>query len=133
MRRFDAVIFDLDGVICHTDEYHYFAWKSIADSIGVKFDRNINNLLRGVSRMASLDIILAGSNDHFTQQQKEALAEKKNELYKQSLCRMSPADLSAEVKLTLDSLRKKKYLLAIGSSSKNASYILQRIGLGDFF
>ena len=53
-----AIIFDLDGVICHTDEYHYLAWKAMADSLGVYFDREINNRLRGVSRMASLEIVL---------------------------------------------------------------------------
>ena len=61
--NFDAVIFDLDGVICHTDEYHYLAWKFMADSIGVYFDREINNRLRGVSRMAGLvDIASGGSS-----------------------------------------------------------------------
>ena len=57
-KEFEAVIFDLDGVICFTDEYHYQAWKAMADGIGVYFDREINNRLRGVSRMASLEIIL---------------------------------------------------------------------------
>ena len=56
--KFDAIIFDLDGVICFTDEYHYLAWKKIADDLGIPFDREINNRLRGVSRMESLDIIL---------------------------------------------------------------------------
>ena len=56
--RFEAVIFDLDGVICFTDEYHYLAWKTVADEINVPFDRKVNNRLRGVSRMESLDIIL---------------------------------------------------------------------------
>ena len=56
--RFEAIIFDLDGVICYTDEYHYLAWKAMADSLGVPFDRTVNNRLRGVSRMESLDIIL---------------------------------------------------------------------------
>ena len=58
LKAFDAVIFDLDGVICSTDEYHYLAWKTIADSLGVDFDRKKNDRLRGVSRMESLEIIL---------------------------------------------------------------------------
>ena len=61
VKEFDAIIFDLDGVICYTDEYHYRAWKAIADSNGIPFDRTINNRLRGVSRMASLEIILEKS------------------------------------------------------------------------
>ena len=131
--RFKAVIFDLDGVICHTDEYHYLAWKAMADSLGVPFDRKINDRLRGVSRMESLDIILEKYNGTLSQTEKEALAEKKNELYRQYLSRMSPADLSDEVRATLDSLGGMGLLLAIGSSSKNAPFILRQIGLDGFF
>ena len=133
MREFDAVIFDLDGVICYTDEYHYQAWKAMADSIGVYFDREINNRLRGVSRMASLEIVLEKANGTFSQAEKRALAQQKNELYKKLLARMSPADLSDEVKDTLEELRRRGYRLAIGSSSKNAPFILRQIGLGDYF
>lgn len=133
VKRFDAIIFDLDGVICYTDEYHYRAWKTIADTNGIPFDRTINNRLRGVSRMASLDIILEQSPCAFSQAEKDALAAQKNEIYKQLLLEMTPEDLSAEVKETLDGLRKKGYLLAIGSSSKNTPFILQQIGLTGFF
>ena len=133
MRDFDAVIFDLDGVICYTDEYHYQAWKAMADSIGVSFDREINNRLRGVSRMASLDIILEKYHGELSEAEKEELADQKNELYKKLLAQMSPADLSDEVKSTLDELRRRSYQLAIGSSSKNAPFILRQIGLGEYF
>ena len=128
-----AIIFDLDGVICHTDEYHYQAWKAMADSMGIPFDREINNRLRGVSRMASLEIILEQYHEELSQAEKEALATQKNELYKESLKNMSPADLSDEVKTTLDALRDRGYMLAIGSSSKNAPFILQQLGLGSYF
>lgn len=128
-----AIIFDLDGVICHTDEYHYQAWKSMADSMGIPFDREINNRLRGVSRMASLEIILEQYSGELSQTEKEELAKQKNEMYKESLKNMSSADLSAEVKDTLDTLRQRGYKLAIGSSSKNARFILQQLGLGNFF
>ncbi len=131
--KFDAVIFDLDGVICYTDEYHYQAWKAMADSIGVYFDREINNRLRGVSRMASLEIVLERASGKFSQAEKEELAEQKNELYKKLLANMSPADLSEEVKSTLDELRSRGYRLAIGSSSRNTPFILRQIGLGDYF
>ncbi len=131
--QFDAVIFDLDGVICSTDHYHYLAWKDMADSIGVYFDEVINNRLRGVSRMASLDIVLERSTQVFSQAEKEALATQKNERYKQLLTQMSPADLTEEVKSTLDALRARGLKLAIGSSSKNAPFILQQIGLGGYF
>ena len=133
MRDFDAVIFDLDGVICYTDEYHYQAWKAMADSIGVSFDREINNRLRGVSRMASLDIVLEKYHGELSEAEKEELADQKNEIYKKLLAQMSPADLSDEVKSTLDELRRRGYQLAIGSSSKNAPFILRQIGLGEYF
>ncbi|MBR1692390.1 MAG: beta-phosphoglucomutase [Lachnospiraceae bacterium] len=128
-----AVIFDLDGVICFTDRYHYLAWKEMADEIGVYFDETINNRLRGVSRMASLEIILEKASGEYSQKEKEALAEKKNAIYVKLLDRMSISDLSDDVKRTLEELRKRGYLLAIGSSSKNTKKILAKIGLGDFF
>lgn len=133
VKQFDAVIFDLDGVICYTDEYHYRAWKTMADGIGVPFDRTINNRLRGVSRMASLDIILEKSACAFSPAEKEALADQKNEMYKALLAEMSPKDLPASVKGTLDALRGKGYHIAIGSSSKNTPFILQQIGLNGYF
>lgn len=130
---FKGVIFDLDGVICFTDEYHYLAWKAMADSIGVEFDRTINNRLRGVSRMASLEIILERSAVAYSAEEKLALATKKNDLYKEYLKQMSPSDLSTEVKATLDALRDAGLKLAIGSSSKNTPFILGQLGLEGFF
>lgn len=131
--KYEAVIFDLDGVICHTDKYHYKAWKALADSFGIYFDEDINNRLRGVSRMESLEIILEKYDGHLSAEEKEACAEKKNDLYRELLKEMSPRDLSDEVKDTLDSLREKGLRLAIGSSSRNARFILGQIGLGDYF
>lgn len=131
--NFQGVIFDLDGVICFTDEYHYLAWKAMADDIKVPFDRTINNRLRGVSRMVSLEIILEKSAKEYTLSEKEALAEKKNILYREYLTKMTTADLSKEVSDTLNALRGRGLKLAIGSSSKNTPIILERIGLKGFF
>ena len=133
--KFDkkAVIFDLDGVICFTDKYHYLAWKALADRLGIYFDEKINNRLRGVSRMASLEIILERAQETYSPEQKEAFAEEKNDTYRELLKKMSPADLTDEVRDTLVELRNRGYLLAIGSSSKNTKFILSRIGLADFF
>ena len=128
-----AVIFDLDGVICFTDRFHYQAWKALADRLGIYFDEKINDRLRGVSRMASLEIILERATETYTQEQKEAFAEEKNNTYRELLKNMSPADLTDEVKNTLIELRSRGYKLSIGSSSKNTKFILERIGLGDFF
>ncbi|MCD8012763.1 MAG: beta-phosphoglucomutase [Lachnospiraceae bacterium] len=131
--RYQGIIFDLDGVICFTDKYHYKAWKALADEIGVYFDETINNRLRGVSRMASLDIILERSDREYSQEEKEQMAAKKNGMYRELLEQMTPADLSDEVRETLDALRLSGAKLAIGSSSKNAKLILNRIGLGEYF
>ena len=131
--KYKGIIFDLDGVICTTDEYHYLAWKALADRLDIPFDRERNNLLRGVSRMASLEIILEKSTVRYSDAEKTAFAEEKNALYRKLLSRMSPADLSDDVRKTLDELRRTDLKLAIGSSSKNTPYILERIGLGGFF
>lgn len=128
-----AVIIDLDGVICFTDKYHYEAWKALADRLGIYFDEQINNRLRGVSRMASLDIVLERAAKAYTPEEKEAFAAEKNALYVRLLQQMTPADLSGEVRDTLNALRAGGYKLAIGSSSRNTKLILARLGLGDFF
>ena len=133
MGKYQGVIFDLDGVICFPDQYHFQAWKQVADEIGVYFDEKINNRLRGVSRMDSLDIILERSDRPYSAEEKAALAEKKNDLYKALLLNMSPRDLSPEVKETLEALRAAGLKLAIGSSSKNTKMILERLGLSGFF
>ena len=131
--NYKGIIFDLDGVICHTDKYHYQAWKKLADRLGIYFDETINNRLRGVSRMESLNIILERADKTYTEQEKEAFATEKNEVYKELLKQMTPEELSPEVKDTLEELRNRGILLSIGSSSKNAGFILNRLGLGDFF
>lgn len=128
-----AVIFDLDGVICFTDRFHYQAWKALADRLGIYFDEKINDRLRGVSRMASLDIILERATKEYTQEEKEAFATKKNDTYRELLKNMGLSDLTDEVKDTLVELRRREYKLSIGSSSKNTKFILGQIGLGDFF
>lgn len=131
--KYQAVIFDLDGVICFTDKYHYLAWKKMADDLGIYFDEVINNRLRGVSRMDSLEIILERYDGNLTEKEKQALAEKKNKLYVELLGEMTEKDLSTDVRETLKQLREKGLKLAIGSSSKNAKFILERLGLENYF
>ena len=92
--KFKGILFDLDGVLVHTDKLHYRAWKKIADARGILFNEEINNLLRGVSRMESLEIILRNYHGPaLSQEEKEALAEEKNNYYKEELKSMTP-DLS---------------------------------------
>ena len=134
MNKYEGVIFDLDGVICFTDHYHYLAWKALADSLGIDFDETKNDRLRGVSRMESLEIVLEGYHGPaLSEAEKIALADKKNSLYRESLQTMTPKDLSDDVRRTLHTLRERGLKLAIGSSSKNAPLILERIGLAGFF
>ena len=129
-----AFIFDLDGVIVFTDRFHYQAWKKIADQMGIYFDEEINNRLRGVSRMDSLDIILERyEGEPLSQEKKEALAEEKNAFYRSLLESMTPADVTQEVRDTLKELRRRGYKLSLGSSSTNAKFILERVGLQDAF
>jgi beta-phosphoglucomutase len=128
-----AFIFDLDGVLVFTDKFHYQAWKKTADKLGVYFDETINNRLRGVSRAGSLEIILERYDGKLDMDEKAALMEEKNNLYRQFLDTMTPADVSDEVRSVLDELHKRGFKLAIGSSSKNAVFILEKVQLRDAF
>ncbi|MCQ4728067.1 HAD hydrolase-like protein, partial [Anaerotignum faecicola] len=98
--KYQGIIFDLDGVICHTDKYHYQAWKKLADQLGVYFDETINNRLRGVSRMESLDIILEKYGRDLTDEEKLHCADEKNRYYRELLKEMNTGDLSDEVRDT---------------------------------
>lgn len=128
-----AFVFDLDGVIVFTDQFHYKAWKKMADLMGIYFDEEINNRLRGVSRMDSLEIILERYDGTLKTEEKEALAQEKNNVYCELLKTMSPADVTTEVRETLTELRNRGYKLAIGSSSKNAKFILEKVALIEYF
>ena len=127
-----GIIFDLDGVIVHTDEMHYQAWKQVADRIGVVFNREINNRLRGVSRMESLEIILEGAKP-ISDAEKLALSDEKNAAYKKLLQTLREEDVDSDVKMVLRELKNRHIKLAIGSSSKNAGFILEQIKLAGFF
>ena len=95
--KYEGIIFDLDGVICSTDHYHYLAWKALADRLGIPFNETDNNRLRGVSRMESLNIVLEKSAKTYTEDEKVAMATEKNDTYRELLHQMTPADLSDEV------------------------------------
>lgn len=133
IKNYKAVIFDLDGVICNTDKYHYYAWKKIAHEIGAHFDENINERLRGISRRESLEIILESHSGKISEEDKLYYTEKKNQLYRQLLEGMSNKDVTEEVKDTLEHIRDKGIKIAIGSSSKNTKFVLKKIGMSDYF
>ena len=129
-----AVIFDLDGVIVFTDKFHYQAWKKMADTMGIYFDEKINNRLRGVSRMDSLEIILERyEGKPLSEKKKQELAEQKNATYRELLKTMTPGDVTSEVRETLAEIRRRGYGIALGSSSKNAKFILEKVELKDAF
>jgi beta-phosphoglucomutase len=132
--KYKGVIFDLDGVLCHTDRFHYEAWKEIADRLEVHFDEEVNNLLRGVSRMESLERILwKYTGPPLSDEVKQSLASEKNDRYREKLMLMSPSDMPREAEELLDLLDKKGIKKAIGSSSRNAPLILERLGIADRF
>lgn len=128
-----AVIFDLDGVIVSTDDCHYEAWKKMADEEGIYFDKTINNRLRGVSRMESLEIVLEKAEKEYSEEEKLQLAERKNGYYKEFITKLTPSDILPGAMKTLDELKANGIKVAIGSSSKNTPVILKQIGLSDYF
>lgn len=128
-----AVIFDLDGVIVSTDNCHYRAWKKMADEEDIYFDCKINDRLRGVSRMASLEIVLEKRKKEYSITEKHQLAERKNEYYKELINELTPEDILPGVMDRLKELKENSIKVAIGSSSKNTPVILRQIGLESFF
>ena len=130
---YKAVLFDLDGVIVCTDECHYKAWKQMADEEGIYFDRAINERLRGVSRMASLEIVLERAEKTYTEDEKVALATRKNNYYREFIKSLTKADVLPGVLDFCDYLKSQGVKIAIGSSSKNTPAILEGIGLDTYF
>jgi len=128
-----AVIFDLDGVLVTTDDSHYLAWKQMADEEGIFFDREINQRLRGVSRMESLEIILERADKPYSREQKQELADRKNGYYVALISKLTPDALLPGALQTVNALRAMGIKTAIGSSSKNAPAILRQTGISDLF
>ncbi|MCL2560399.1 MAG: beta-phosphoglucomutase [Turicibacter sp.] len=135
MKKFEAVIFDLDGVITDTAEYHYLAWKQLGEALGIPFDREFNETLKGVSRTDSLDRILelGQRQNDFSLAEKEALATKKNDHYVGLIQNVSPADILPGIAQLLIDLRAKGYKIAMASASKNAFAVTDSLGLFDYF
>lgn len=131
--KVSAVIFDLDGVLCSTDECHYAAWSQVSHRLGVPFDRGLNDKLRGVSRMDSLNIILSSAGIELPPEEREAICSEKNAIYRTYLAALTPQDAPRDTTETLAYLRAGGYRLAVGSSSKNAGLILERLGIRIFF
>ncbi|MFP4024025.1 MAG: beta-phosphoglucomutase [Thiohalospira sp.] len=134
MHKIKAIIFDLDGVIVDTAVFHYKAWKKLANKMGFDLTEAQNEQLKGISRMESLDILLEiGKIDSISDDEKQRLANNKNEWYRENILKMTPQDILPGVKQFLEELKQAHYKIAIGSSSKNAGTILERIGMKNFF
>ncbi|MBC1721999.1 beta-phosphoglucomutase [Listeria seeligeri] len=135
MEKLDGVIFDLDGVITDTAEYHYRAWKELAKRVGITIDREFNENLKGVSRMDSLEQILAygGRLGDFNDEEKSEMADWKNELYKEMIMDIKPTDILPGVVSFLNELKLAGVRTAVASASKNAETILEALKIRDRF
>lgn len=130
-KEIKGFIFDLDGVITDTAEYHYHSWQKLADEEGLLFNRKINEKLRGVSRMQSLEIILDGKD--IPAKQKKEWTDRKNEYYQKSLEKISKADILDDMEAKLKKLKAAGYKIAVGSSSRNARKVLKCLEISDLF
>lgn len=126
-------IFDLDGVITDTAELHYLAWKKLSDDMGWEFDREVNERLRGVSRMDSINIIKDHNNAQIEESKLVELATLKNDIYVDSLDQMSPDDYLPGAQELLNLLRQEGFLVALGSASKNSTKVLTQLGAKKYF
>ena len=128
-----ACIFDLDGVIVDTAKYHFLAWKRLADKLGIKFLEEDNELLKGVSRMDSLEIILNIGKMKLSEDQKHEFAMLKNKWYVDYISRMTPDEILPGSLEFINELRNADIRVAIGSASKNTPMILERVGIKKLF
>lgn len=130
-----AFIFDLDGVITDTAEFHYIAWKTLGEELGVTVDRVFNEQLKGISRMESLEriITLNVNLSKMSEQDKQTYASKKNEHYKRLIEEITPGYILPTIKPLLNEIKSRGIKIALGSASKNASTVIERLGIAGYF
>ncbi|MFC6333716.1 beta-phosphoglucomutase [Paenibacillus septentrionalis] len=133
--KLEAVIFDLDGVITDTAEHHYLAWKAIGDELNLPFTREFNENLKGVSRLESLRLLLSLSPVElkYTDEELHALAERKNELYKELIASIKPSDVLPGILPLLEDLKARGIKTAIASASKNAFAVIGNLQMEQYF
>lgn len=134
-RKPQLFIFDLDGVITDTAEFHYLAWRKIGEELGIVVDRALNERLKGVSRMESLNRVLAAASQakEMTEHEKEQWASKKNAIYQQLIDTIKPSDVLPGISELIRELKERQFKLALGSASRNATFVLDKLGLQDAF
>jgi len=133
MRTIKTCIFDLDGVICNTAKYHFLAWKKLGDRLGIIFTEQDNERLKGISRMESLDILLSLSCDTYSKAEKLVFAEEKNRIYVDYIRNMNQEGILPGVLDFLKYCQSNGTKTALGSVSKNAGLILDRLQLREYF
>ncbi len=126
-------IFDLDGVIVDTAKYHYLAWKHLADQLGIPFTEEDNERFKGVSRRRCLEILLELGDMEVPEAQFDAWLQEKNEDYLQYISQMDSSEILPDVPRVLDYLRERNIPMALGSASKNARAILEKVELTSYF
>lgn len=133
LEQMKGAIFDLDGVIVDTAKYHFLAWRSLAEELGFEFTEVHNERLKGVSRMTSLDILLEIGGLDFTEAEKLEMAEKKNRRYVEYISQLDESELLPGVREYLNRLRERGVGIALGSASKNALFILDKLNIAGMF
>ena len=130
-----GVLFDMDGVITDSSEYHFRAWREVAANTGIIIDRGFNQTIRGVGRMAALDAILrfGGKENSYTPEQKTVMAVEKNKRYRELIRQISPGDVLPGIRELLTDLRGAGIRTAIGSASHSVFTIVDRLGITDLF
>lgn len=135
MSELQAVIFDLDGVITDTAEYHFLAWRELGKELGIEIDRKFNEQLKGVSRMESLERILAHGNKQgsLSEEEKEYYATKKNDHYKELIKQVTPKDLLPGIESFLKDIKQAGIKIGLASASKNAFAVIESLQVGHYF
>jgi len=128
-----ACIFDLDGVVVDTAKYHFLAWKRLTDDLGIAFTEKDNERLKGVSRMASLEIILEIGGKNFPSHEKAKMAALKNKWYIEYISRMTPGEILPGTLEFIGELKRHNIKIALGSASRNTPMILERVGINSLF
>ena len=133
LEKVEACIFDLDGVIVDTVDYHFTAWNSLTKELNIPFTKRDNERLKGVSRKRSLDIILELGNLQLDKIQKQKLLDKKNQLYRKYISEMTPDDVLPGVIDFIWELKENSIRIGLATSSKNGKLILKQVNLSNFF
>ncbi|WP_074601266.1 beta-phosphoglucomutase [Sediminibacillus halophilus] len=129
--QIEAIIYDLDGVITDTAEYHFLAWKALADELDIPFDRSFNEQLKGLSRVDSLELILQQSNQTYSEEEKQRLAAKKNEHYQELIQKISQEDLLPGIESFMKEAKQAGIKTGLASASKNAQTVIERLRVTD--